>query len=421
MRHLAARNARFAAPGSRLAGFATGGSSGTPILHIVDNVKTGAGRTLESSRIDNRRFVYAGIVLLLAAALSVAAAGQVVLVVMGDPGTNGYPGGFPHALIMHTPRFFLWLPFLPLIKRVSRAVPVDLSRPARWLPAQIGIAVGIVIAHFSIRSWFMAIIGHGYGGHGLAAFIDHFSKAVISGMPLTLVEYLIIFGVFVGLDWARRHREREILTSQLAAQLSEARLHALRMQLNPHFLFNTMNSIATLVRTGSNAEAVSMISGLSELMRYVLANDPPVEVSLAEEVAFLEKYLAIEKMRFGSRINVVIDVPAELLGAQVPSLILQPLVENAIRHGLSSRSEGGEIHITARRQAEQLELEVRDNGVGLSGSPFGGGVGLTNTRDRLATLYGSQQWFTVENAEAGGVIVRIELPFHTTALTTAQV
>ena len=208
-----------------------------------------------------------------------------------------------------------------------------------------------------------------------------------------------------------RYRERELTASRLQGQLAHAQLQALRMQLNPHFLFNALNSISMLVRGNRNDEAVRMLAGLGDLLRGVLEEDRPNEVPLREELDFLGRYLAIEQIRAG-RLQVLVEVPPELMEACVPNLILQPLVENAIRHGIARSSAAGLVEIGAWRENGSLLLSVRDDGPGLAGAESGReGVGLSNTRARLARMYGDRQRLELANAEGGGARVTIRLPY----------
>jgi LytS/YehU family sensor histidine kinase len=213
----------------------------------------------------------------------------------------------------------------------------------------------------------------------------------------------------------RQAHEHELRASQLEVRLTAARLEALRAQLNPHFLFNALNTIAMLVRRQANADALRGIVGLSQLLRQVLDRREEAEVALGEELALVEHYLAIEQLRYRDRLAVRVDVAPETLEACVPSLLLQPLVENAVRHGVGSRDGAGLILIAGHRQGERLRLEVRDNGPGFppGWEPRSGrGLGLTNTRERLLSLYGADQLLELTNAPAGGAVVVVTIPFH---------
>jgi LytS/YehU family sensor histidine kinase len=214
----------------------------------------------------------------------------------------------------------------------------------------------------------------------------------------------------------RQAHEHELRATQLEVRLTAARLEALRAQLNPHFLFNALNTIAMLVRREANADALRGIVGLSQLLRQMLDRRDAAEVVLGEELALVEHYLAIEQLRYRDRLEVRMDVAPDVLEACVPSLLLQPLVENAVRHGIGSRNGAGWIRIVGRRRADRLRLEVRDNGPGFppGWEPRSShGVGLTNTRERLLSLYAGDQRLELANAPSGGAVVAVTIPFHT--------
>ncbi len=237
-------------------------------------------------------------------------------------------------------------------------------------------------------------------------------------LVINFILYAAIICAVFAILYYNRFREREVAASELAVQLSQAQLRALRMQLNPHFLFNALNTIAMLVRKEDGHAAVRMLAGLSDLLRYALDDDAADEVPLAGELAFLDRYLAIERTRFGDRLRVTVDVDAHVLDALVPNLILQPLVENAVRYGVAPRAAGGAICISASRTGSELVLAVSDDGPGLADeASMSAGVGLTNTRERLARLYGVTGTLAIANASAG-VVVRITIPYHTAPLVT---
>jgi two-component system LytT family sensor kinase len=230
-------------------------------------------------------------------------------------------------------------------------------------------------------------------------------------LPFGVGIYFALVGIQHSFYYFGRAREHETQAAQLAAQLSEARLSALRMQLNPHFLFNSLNAITVLVRDGNNADASRMLELLSDVLRQVLRTDEAHETTLAGELEFLEQYLAIEQVRFSDRLRPRIEVEPGVAGAAVPRFLLQPLVENAIRHGIAQRADAGVVHIGAHREGEELVLTVRDDGPGLPLTSAAGGVGLSNTRARLQGLYGERATITVANADGGGVIVTVRLPY----------
>jgi LytS/YehU family sensor histidine kinase len=212
---------------------------------------------------------------------------------------------------------------------------------------------------------------------------------------------------------SRRFSEAARESEELQGRLDQARLQALRLQLQPHFLFNTLNTITALVhRDPPSAER--MVTGLSELLRVSLGNAGEQEVRLDRELEVLRHYLDIQLVRFSDRLSVRFDIDPAARDAMVPSLLLQPLAENAIKHGISPRVAAGHLHISVRRHNEKLSLEVGDDGVGTRGSqPLTEGVGLGNARARLASLYGEQHRLEAGPRPGGGFTVKIEIPFYT--------
>jgi LytS/YehU family sensor histidine kinase len=228
-------------------------------------------------------------------------------------------------------------------------------------------------------------------------------------LPRHLPILFVVFAMSHALFFYKRGQEREKQTLELTAGLAQARLDALKMQIQPHFLFNALNSIAALVHKDANA-ADEMIGALSEFLRCTLTSSARHEVPLLEELEFVRRYLAIELVRFGDRLQCTQDAPPETFGALVPMLILQPLVENAVRHGLSAVSGPARLTIRARRENGTLRLTVSDNGPGPGEKPEEG-VGLANTRARLRELHGDAA--RVEIRTADGFTVELTLPFRT--------
>jgi two-component system LytT family sensor kinase len=227
-----------------------------------------------------------------------------------------------------------------------------------------------------------------------------------------LLTYSILVAATQGYLYYQRYRQGELRSAQLSAQLAQAQLQALRMQLHPHFLFNTLNSIATLIHKDPDA-ADQMTARLSDLLRLTLENIGVQEVPLAQELEFLERYLDIERTRFSDRLVVRIDVAPETLDASTPYLILQPLVENAIRHGIAARSLPGCVTVRAERDGEMLVLEVKDDGPGIpAASASNNGIGISSTRARLEKLYGDGHVFELNNAAEGGLAVKLAFPFR---------
>jgi LytS/YehU family sensor histidine kinase len=242
---------------------------------------------------------------------------------------------------------------------------------------------------------------------------EMFRILALSRFYLDLLTYFAILGGAYAFDYHDRLGERELRASRLETQLARARLDALRMQLNPHFLFNALHAVTAQVRAGRGPAAVTMLGGLGDLLRYALDTDGEPLVPLWRELAFLDRYLDIERVRFADRLRVEVNVPAELREGWVPPLLLQPLVENAVRHGIAPREGPGRIEVAAERMDDRLALTVRDDGVGLgAGSVPGTGVGLANARARLAELYGDGWELEVADRAGGGVEVRVTIPWR---------
>jgi LytS/YehU family sensor histidine kinase len=231
--------------------------------------------------------------------------------------------------------------------------------------------------------------------------------------------YWLILIACHAIQYQARLRAGELKASQLEAQLAQAQLSALKMQLHPHFLFNTLHSISALLHVDVEA-ADRMVARLGDFLRLTLDNSENQEVTLEQELEFLRCYLDIELTRFQDRLTVDLDIASETLTAQVPNLIMQPIVENAIRHGIATRIEPGRIWISSERKDGRLRIQIRDDGPGFASKPispgrerqFGEGIGLSNARARLARLYGSEHVLDLSNGREGGAIVTLEMPFR---------
>lgn len=239
--------------------------------------------------------------------------------------------------------------------------------------------------------------------------VDLFARRAQFNLPV----YWIIVSIVQGLQYYRRSQERERRAAELEARLAEAKLEALRMQLHPHFLFNALNAISTLVHKDPNA-ADEMIANLSELLRASLELSDQQEIPLRQELELADRYLQIQQVRLGERLQIRREIDASALEAMVPTMVLQPIVENAVRHGVEPCPGAGQVTISARREGERLAIKVSDSGGGLkSGSRQGEGVGLSNTRARLAQMYGTSASVLLADGAAGGFAVELQLPFRT--------
>jgi sensor histidine kinase YesM len=303
--------------------------------------------------------------------------------------------------------WYVWALLSVPITRFARRFPPEAGAAWRTAGIHLVAAFGFSFAYVVLR----ALVGeaHSWLLDEPVTFSEVF-RPLLGTFPFDLLMYGVIVSVSHAIDYYRKYHERTVHTLELEKHLAEARLQALLRQLKPHFLFNTLNGIASLMHSDVNA-ADRMLVRLAELLRLTMGHPGQPLTRLQEEIAFIEKYLEIERIRFRDRLSVEITVDPAALDAQVPSLILQPLVENAIRHGIEPHARLGRIEITARREPGVVVLTVRDNG---AGEPPGGftreGIGLGNTRARLRELYGERHRFELANHPEGGLVVRLSLP-----------
>lgn len=315
----------------------------------------------------------------------------------------------PQILTWNTTYYLTWIPLTLLVWRVARDWVPGSMRAAPLVLRHLALAVGVILAHGMVN---VLIVG------GLF-FPQYLNGQVMAGQlrgrfVSGMLVYVAIAGAGMAAGYYARWKERELASAQLESQLSEARLQSLKAQLHPHFLFNSLHAIASLVRTGDNATAVKTIASLSDLLRRVLDADARPEITLAEEAAFIEHYFEIQRVRFGDRLTATIELGSDTGTCAVPALILQPLVENAFRHGLADRVDGGSVIVRAARDASgRLRLTVEDDGEGLPAGwamASAEGVGLRMTAARLEQRYGSAAAFGVASRPGGGTIATIEVP-----------
>jgi two-component sensor histidine kinase len=331
-------------------------------------------------------------------------------------------------------QMYTWALITPLVFWLAGRFSIDRSNAAQRIALLLGIGVVVAFAVDRLNSSLVTAFHPRYQPSGLAFPIGARSGPGSSGFfsvlrgPMILNHFIIYIGVLsagFARDYFLRYRARELETARLQSetarlvgQLAEARLSALNAQLNPHFLFNTLNAVSSLVERDPRGVR-RMIARLSELLRYTLNGASETEVVLAQEVAFLERYLEIMQIRFQDQLEIEVNLADDAREALVPSLILQPLVENAVKHGVDKISGRGRIRIQARREVGRLVLSVSDNGPGPSGMQTAGdadgegGVGLENIRQRLAQLYGGAQSLVVVESPDGGTVAQIVIPFRT--------
>ncbi len=327
---------------------------------------------------------------------------------------SGHPPPW-RSVLFNSVDWLLYAALTPIVFRASRRFPLRRDRPGRAVAVHIVGALLLCVAWAGMGSLLRLVIFPIPNGFTAVRFFRGFLSWIFTTLPFGTGVYFALVGIEHALFFMAEAREREMQAARLAAQLSEARLAALRMQLNPHFLFNSLNAITVLVRDQKTADASRMLELLSDVLRQVLRSDPKQETTLASELEFIGRYLEIEHVRFSDRLRPAIQVEPADRKAAVPPFILQPLIENALRHGIARSSVAGRLEVNARREGADLVLTVRDDGPGLperaAGAP---GVGLANTRSRLAALYGERASLRISNAAGGGAIAEIRLPYHET-------
>jgi sensor histidine kinase YesM len=307
-----------------------------------------------------------------------------------------------HTLLLTATGYSLTLLMASLFRRLITL------RPALTLALSLAAVVLASIAFSVIETWSVStFLNPNFQPEGVG-----YLGAILLDFALLAAWTALYYGInyFLLLEEQIRQRER------LESQASSAQLAMLRYQLNPHFLFNTLNSISTLVLLKQTERANAMLARLSSFLRYTLANEPTAKVTLAQEVETLKLYLEIEKMRFEDRLRPHFRIESETIGARLPSLLLQPLIENAIKYAVTPAENGGDIWITAQREGQAVRIEVADNGDGEGAdmvATASTGVGLANIRDRLAQAYGASHRFETKQNERGGFSVIVEIPFET--------
>ena len=329
-------------------------------------------------------------------------------------GENNKEFGFISALRLNLVQFYVWAVLSPLVFRFSRRFPIEF-RPLNvrnlllYFPALISFAGIHQVIHLAVLWSITPRWRQKY-----PALTDCYRAYFAFGFYIDLIIALLIVIAVHTLLYYQSFRASELAQSSLKAQLAQAQLRALKMQLHPHFLFNTLHSISSLVLEDP-PKANSMIARLGDFLRLTIDNSDQQLVTLKEETEFLRCYLDIEQVRFGDRLTVTFELEPQTLSAQVPHLILQPVVENAIQHAIAPRSTRGHINIEAKRLNSLLRVAISDNGPGISSNanlPWKQGVGLTNVRTRLQQIYGPDFRFELMNTNGGGLTAVMEIPFE---------
>ncbi len=323
----------------------------------------------------------------------------------------GMRADFFDAALPQFGRVMMWALMAPLILRMREKVPLNRGHWAGGVAFHL-VASFVVMATYYVGRMLAYFL---LNGESLAEFWDSVLKGFFGHNLIDMAFYWGVIAFGYGLEIYRRYKNEELKAAQLEARLIETELKALREQLRPHFLFNTMNTIAVLVREKKNDDAVNLIARLSSLLRMSLDNTRVQEVTVRQEMDFLERYLDIQKVRFSDRLQVDVTISPDAMEASIPNLLLQPLVENAIIHGIAPKAGPGRLEVRGRVASGQLHLEVRDDGPGLGDGAKRAkeGIGLTNTRERLAKIYGAHGQLSLRSEPGHGVAVQIILPCRT--------
>ena len=312
----------------------------------------------------------------------------------------GNPPRWSLTIRMALAEIYVWALIAPGVMVLARRYPFTRATIGRSLavhiPASLVISLAKLIVNQALRRWLFGFDGY----------------VLITSLAPNFLFYWGIVAAAHGFAYYRSSKERELRASLLEARLATARLQLLQMQLHPHFLFNTLNAISELVHEDPET-ADRMITGLSELLREALIAGDRQQVPLRRELELVRLYLDIQQARFGDRLQADIEVDETVMDALVPHFVLQPLVENAIRHGIGARSDAGRVRIRARADHDALRIDVEDDGAGLKEEGASEGIGLGNTRKRLEALYGPGASVQVRADPRGGAIVTVTIPLHT--------
>ena len=312
----------------------------------------------------------------------------------------GNPPRWSLTIRMALAEIYVWALIAPGVMALARRYPFTRATIGRSLavhiPASLVISLAKLIVDRVLRRWLFGFDGY----------------VLITSLAPNFLFYWGIVAAAHGFAYYRSSRERELRASLLEARLATARLQLLQMQLHPHFLFNTLNAISELVHEDAET-ADRMITGLSELLREALVAGDQQQVPLRRELELVRRYLDIQQARFGDRLQADIDVDETVMDALVPHFLLQPLVENAIRHGIGARGDAGRVRIRAQADHDALRIDVEDDGAGLKEAEASEGIGLGNTRKRLEALYGPSASVQVRADPRGGAIVTVTIPLHT--------
>jgi len=372
--------------------------------------------------VHRRRFIPAPLLFVIATAFGISSTFQAYWLDRLSPHTHPMQNATLHLLGLNLVYWYIPALLATAIMWFALQHPFDRAHWPRWIGLHIAAALAYSVVHTAVMTGVRFVLlrseppAPDFPGWWISSLLSYFTQ-----LDWLLMTYLFLIGVAYALAYRRESEARALNASQLETRLIEAQLQSLQRQLHPHFLFNTLNTISGLIRSDPDG-ADKMIDQLGDLLRMTLHKSGIQEVPLKEELDVLQKYVEIEQTRFGSRLNVDMQIHPEVLDAQVPSLLLQPLVENAIRHGIAPNARPGWIAVHALREHDQLVLQIRDSGDGLPPDrlmALNRGVGLDNTRSRLEHLYHARYEFTFSNLERG-FCVTVRIPFEVEAPTDVE-
>jgi two-component system, LytTR family, sensor kinase len=319
---------------------------------------------------------------------------------------------FLNAVLLQTPGWILWGLLSPFVWYVGNRFRLDKGLWLKHFPIHLAALIVFALFHLTFlaanRYWWDA------EAYQTATFASFYFFTVLNYFHTELLVYGTILGLGYAGEFYRQYNLEKVLNAELREKLTAARLETLKVQLNPHFLFNTLNSVSTLVRKNDAQAAIEMLSGLGDLLRHTLKQTESQQVTLVQEIEFARKYLALEQIRFQDRLQIKFEIEAEADELGVPTMILQPLIENAVRHGIARRSAASSILVKAWRETEKICFEITDDGGGLPANWENNiGIGIGNTLSRLQSLYGANFDFALTNLQPHGTRAKLCIPAET--------
>jgi len=337
--------------------------------------------------------------------------------ILNIAGWTGYTlAAWLGALAHEKPESYFAVIVVTAVTGLIITVPMRWMYRRLWSRSPFALAVGLLLTSYAIAFGWRWLQNYLYYDWVKSSWQPEHVMDYVSGVMGSFYILLCWSGLYIGIKYYQKLQDQTEQTLKATSAAHQAQLKMLRYQLNPHFLFNTLNAISTLILDGANETANQAVSRLSDFLRYTLDNDPMSRVTLGSELAALGLYLEIEKVRFGDRLVIEKKIEDKAKIALVPSLILQPLIENAIKYAITPSEDGGTLKISARVQRNTLVLQISDTGPGLgngNGGQKSSGVGLKNTRERLQQLYGEDQAFTLAPNDPTGLTITINMPYET--------